>query len=73
MNPIREGESMEESVPYQIKIERCNRCGRCISACPLHCIRVVDDHLEIDLNRCNGCGKCVEECSLWAIKKVVPQ
>jgi pyruvate/2-oxoacid:ferredoxin oxidoreductase alpha subunit/NAD-dependent dihydropyrimidine dehydrogenase PreA subunit len=48
----------------------CKGCGRCIEACPKHCITVGTEinpatglmpvHLDLDL--CNGCGLCISAC-----------
>lgn len=48
----------------------CKGCGRCIEACPKHCIAVgteinpatglVPVHLDLEL--CNGCGLCISAC-----------
>ncbi len=48
----------------------CKGCGRCIEACPKHCITVgteinpatglVPVHLDLEL--CNGCGLCISAC-----------
>ena len=50
--------------------EFCKGCGRCIEACPKHCISLGSEinpatglipvHLDLDL--CNGCGLCLSAC-----------
>ena len=50
--------------------EYCKGCGRCIEACPKHCITLgteinpltglVPVHLELEA--CNGCGLCIGAC-----------
>ena len=48
----------------------CKGCGRCISACSLHCIeagREVDPAtglvpIELHLDHCTGCGLCIDAC-----------
>jgi len=50
--------------------EFCKGCGRCIEACPKHCISLGSEinpatgltpvHLELD--QCNGCGLCLSAC-----------
>jgi len=50
--------------------EYCKGCGRCITACQRHSIRLrqeIDQHtgltpVEIDLSTCNGCGLCLDAC-----------
>ncbi|MFO0829479.1 MAG: 3-methyl-2-oxobutanoate dehydrogenase subunit VorB [Phycisphaerales bacterium] len=48
----------------------CKACGRCIDACPKHCI-TMGTHIDpttgqtpvvIDLTNCNGCGLCLTAC-----------
>jgi pyruvate/2-oxoacid:ferredoxin oxidoreductase alpha subunit/NAD-dependent dihydropyrimidine dehydrogenase PreA subunit len=50
--------------------ELCKGCGRCIGACPKHCI-AFDDSVDprtglvpvvLDLDACNGCGLCLTAC-----------
>jgi NAD-dependent dihydropyrimidine dehydrogenase PreA subunit len=50
--------------------EFCKGCGRCIEACPKHCITLgtaihpatglTPVHLELE--QCNGCGLCLSAC-----------
>lgn len=59
----------ERPKPYVIP-EYCKGCGRCIDACPKHCITegseinpltgLVPIHLQLD--QCNGCSLCIEAC-----------
>ena len=50
--------------------EFCKGCGRCIEACPKHCITVGTDinpatgliPVLLDLDQCNGCGLCISAC-----------
>lgn len=50
--------------------ELCKGCGRCIGACPKHCISAGDDvdprtglvPVELHLEDCNGCGLCLAAC-----------
>lgn len=48
----------------------CKGCGRCITACPKHCIDFTGEvnpetgvvPVEIDEEICNACGLCIEAC-----------
>ncbi|HEX6903433.1 MAG TPA: 3-methyl-2-oxobutanoate dehydrogenase subunit VorB [Thermoanaerobaculia bacterium] len=50
--------------------EYCKGCGRCIEACPKHCISLGTEinpltgliPISLDLEACNGCGLCMTAC-----------
>jgi pyruvate/2-oxoacid:ferredoxin oxidoreductase alpha subunit/NAD-dependent dihydropyrimidine dehydrogenase PreA subunit len=50
--------------------EFCKGCGRCIEACPKHCITLGTEinpatgltPVLLDLEQCNGCGLCLSAC-----------
>jgi len=50
--------------------EYCKGCGRCIGACPKHCITLGTEinpvtgltPILLDLTACNGCGLCITAC-----------
>jgi len=50
--------------------EFCKGCGRCIEACPKHCITLGSEinpatgliPVHLDLEQCNGCGLCLSAC-----------
>jgi pyruvate/2-oxoacid:ferredoxin oxidoreductase alpha subunit/NAD-dependent dihydropyrimidine dehydrogenase PreA subunit len=50
--------------------EYCKGCGRCIGACPKHCITLGTEinpqtglvPVVLDLTACNGCGLCISAC-----------
>ncbi|MDO9556080.1 MAG: CPBP family glutamic-type intramembrane protease [Coriobacteriia bacterium] len=48
----------------------CDRCGRCLSVCPLNALRVGRSYIMVDWVRCDGCNKCVSACKAGAIKAV---
>lgn len=59
----------QRHTPYLVP-EYCKGCGRCIDACPKHCLEVGDEvnpksglvPIHIDLTACNGCGLCIGAC-----------
>lgn len=59
----------QRHTPYLVP-EYCKGCGRCIDACPKHCLDVGDEvnplsgqvPIHIDLEACNGCGLCIGAC-----------
>lgn len=40
----------------------CDRCSRCMTACPVQAIALVEGGMEIDAGRCIFCGDCAETC-----------
>ncbi len=47
--------------------EKCIRCDRCISACPIKAIALFDETIHIERSLCNSCGLCVEVCHSEAL------
>lgn len=47
--------------------ERCDRCGRCLRACPKGGLKVGAAYIAIDRELCDGCNKCVDACDRDAI------
>lgn len=41
---------------------RCRDCYRCLRACPVKAIRVVEGQAYVDADRCIACGTCIREC-----------
>lgn len=54
----------------ELEAQFCKGCGRCIGACPKHCIGFAESvdprtgltPVVLDLEECNGCGLCVTAC-----------
>ncbi len=59
----------ERPKPFVVP-EYCKGCGRCIDACPKHCIALGTEinpltglvPVTLDLETCNGCGLCISAC-----------
>ena len=57
----------QKAVPV-IDINLCTGCGKCVLACSVDAITVVEDKAVINDDRCNGCGACIAVCPAAAIK-----
>ena len=47
--------------------EECIRCGKCVEACPLHNIQMVDN-VPVWNHKCTHCMRCITECPVEAIE-----
>ena len=62
-------QTIERPKPFLFP-EFCKGCGRCIEACPKHCITLGTQinpatgltPVQLDLDQCNGCGLCLSAC-----------
>lgn len=54
-----------------IRPERCDRCGRCVTACPRSLVKVGGGYIYIDVASCESCFACVKACSRGAIERGV--
>lgn len=56
---------------YKVLIDaaKCDGCGRCVEACPVHILIVREGKavLKADPDECLGCEFCVEACPLGCI------
>jgi pyruvate formate lyase activating enzyme len=56
-------ESMSRLPELGLKRALCDRCGKCLEACPEQALFFNDDDvLSVDRQRCKACGKCVSVC-----------
>ncbi len=55
-------------VPYVSRIDpdACQKCLRCLEACPYEAIAVVEKKLVVDPEKCDGCRLCVALCQQGA-------
>jgi phosphoadenosine phosphosulfate reductase len=44
------------------RVEKCIKCGSCISICPTASITLNEDHPSIDEGKCSHCGLCTKVC-----------
>jgi len=62
-------QTSERPKPFLLP-EFCKGCGRCIEACPKHCITIGTEinpatgltPVLLNLEQCNGCGLCLSAC-----------
>lgn len=52
----------------RLHIEDCQRCGKCIGACPSKALSMGDDGCTVDRDRCLLCGYCAVQCPEFCIK-----
>jgi formate hydrogenlyase subunit 6/NADH:ubiquinone oxidoreductase subunit I len=45
-----------------IDATKCDRCSRCIAACPTSAISLVPDGVEVSTARCIFCAACADAC-----------
>lgn len=60
-----------KSAHLTLRPDRCNECGKCVSACPNDALRVGSDYILVDWHACNQCCACVEACDTGAIQRAV--
>ena len=51
-----------------IKENRCDYCGACITVCPVDCIEVRESSIMIDHPVCIDCDLCVIICPLEVLE-----
>ncbi|WP_285577804.1 [Fe-Fe] hydrogenase large subunit C-terminal domain-containing protein [Geothrix limicola] len=55
-------------MPIYTEKARCQDCYKCLRACPVKAIQVVDDSAAVMPDRCIYCGTCVNVCPVGAKK-----
>lgn len=61
MNQPRMSEKKSLAVVYT-NDAACKDCYRCIRACPVNAIRMVNDQAQVINEKCIACGMCINEC-----------
>ncbi|MFU8891190.1 MAG: type II CAAX prenyl endopeptidase Rce1 family protein [Anaerosomatales bacterium] len=54
-------------IPLSLDPSRCNRCGRCTTACAAGALRVGATYIYVDWKSCDGCLECAKVCDAGAI------
>lgn len=54
----------------KVDLNKCKKCGICISRCPVDAISINKDNgnIEVNLDKCLGCGVCARFCPSQCIK-----
>lgn len=56
-------------MPLSLDASRCDRCGRCASACGPRALRIGPSYIYVDWDSCDGCLECAKACDRGAIAK----
>jgi NADH-quinone oxidoreductase subunit F len=55
---------------YDIHLDRCMRCQRCLAVCPVGAIMMTETSApEIHNQKCRRCGACKKICKQQAISR----
>ncbi len=52
--------------------KKCIKCGYCIRACPMNCIKFVNGYPKFDSKNCISCYCCEEVCPEHAVSRQLP-
>ena len=68
VNNILSPSQIRGDIPYASRIdpEACQKCLKCMDACPYDAISVADQKLVVDPEKCDGCRLCVALCKSGA-------
>ncbi|MBC8213688.1 MAG: 4Fe-4S binding protein [Candidatus Marinimicrobia bacterium] len=53
-----------------IKKNKCDFCGTCVSVCPVDCIELKEASISINNEICTDCKLCVEICPIEVLEVV---
>lgn len=51
--------------------DECTGCGECMEICPVECLSLGSDVVQVDKEWCIGCGVCIEKCPTGAAKLIL--
>jgi len=52
----------------QLKNNRCDFCGTCVSICPVDAIRLYEFQLTVIKEKCIDCKNCIKICPIEALE-----
>ena len=53
-----------------IRKNMCDYCGACVTVCPVDCIEVRENSIEIDNYDCIDCDLCVYICPIEVLESI---
>ena len=53
-----------------IRKNMCDYCGACVTVCPVDCIEVRENSIEIDNDDCIDCDLCVYICPIEVLESI---
>mgnify|MGYP001361759987 FL=1 len=56
-----------------IRENRCDYCGACVTVCPVDCIEVRETSININHPICIDCDLCVEICPIEVLESDVQE
>ena len=56
-----------------IRENKCDYCGACITVCPVDCIEVREYSIKINQSICIDCDLCVEICPIEVLESDVQE
>ena len=57
---------MRPVISYEF--DNCKKCIRCVKACPVDAISIVNEKVTLDNKKCINCGKCIQVCEEKVLK-----
>ncbi len=54
-----------------IREHRCDYCGACVTVCPVDCIEVRENSIQIDDEICIDCDLCIYICPIEVLESTI--